>query len=471
MKRLLPLLLCCIPLLTRADGLPNLGDVSEAELSPQQEQQIGQQSMLKIRAEKDYLGDAEVNDYLNRLGYRLVSNSNNPSQPFEFFALNDKAINAFAMPGGYVGVNTGLILTAQSESELAAVLSHEIAHVTQHHLARMIAGQKISSIASMAAVAVAILAARSNPKASEAAIVGASAGSLQNRLNFTRANEKEADRIGLATLEKSGFDVRAMPTFFRRMQRATRLLDDSTPSWLRTHPITSERIADIENRVRQLPYKLVADSLDFQLVRAKLLATEKPTREAIAYFRDALGPRKFGNPVVQRYGLALALLQANEVTQAGAELVALRKQAPANDMIERLSGQIYRAQEISNKKLKAFYRSATQTYPQSRALTYDYAELLIEERHADEALQLLSKRITNSPNDARLYELQARAYAALGRPQQEHHALAYAYILHGNLQGAIEQLNLAKQSGNDYYELSAIESELRQFRTLLPAKQ
>lgn len=470
MKKLLLPLLCCLSLLARADGLPDLGDVSEAELSPQQEQQIGQQSMLQIRAEKNYLGDAEVNDYLNRLGYRLVASSTEPSQKFEFFSIDDKAINAFAMPGGYVGVNTGLILTAQSESELASVLAHEISHVTQHHLARMFAHQKADSLASMAAIAVAILAARTNPQASQAAIIGAQANSIQRQLTFTREHEQEADRIGLATLEKAGFDVRAMPAFFRRMQRATRLLDDSAPSWLRTHPVTSERIADIENRVRQLPYKLVADSLDFQLVRAKLLATEKPPREAIAYFNDALGPRKFGDPVVQRYGLTLALLRAGDTAQAARELATLRKQAPSNDMIDTLSGQIYRTEGMSIDKLEKFYRDATQTYPQHRALAYDYAELLIKEKHYDAAIKLLDGRITDYPNDARLYELQARTYAALGKHQEEHHALAYAYILHGNLHGAIEQLNLAKQSGSDYYQLSIIESELKQFSEMATAQ-
>ncbi|MBI1174511.1 MAG: M48 family metalloprotease [Sideroxydans sp.] len=469
MRKLLLSLLCCFPLLAGADGLPDLGDASQAELSPQQERQIGEQSMLQIRAEKSYLGDAEVNDYLNQLGYRLVSNSNDPSQTFSFFAINDNAINAFALPGGFIGVNTGLILTAQSESELAAVLAHEIAHVTQHHLARMVAGQKIDSLTSMAAIAVAILAARSNPQASQAAIVGAGASSVQRQLNYTRAHEQEADRIGLATLEKAGFDVQAMPTFFKRMERGTRLLDSNTPSWLLTHPVTSERIADIENRVRQLPYRQVADSLDFQLVRAKLLVTEKTPRIAIDYFQDALGPRKFGDPVVQRYGLTRALLLSGKTSDAANELATLRKQAPANDMIDTLSGKIYRTENISAAKLDAFYQDATQAYPQHRALAYDYADWLISEKRYTDALKQLDDRISSYPNDARLYELQARTYAAQGKHQEEHHALAYAYLLHGNLHGAIEQLQLAKQSGSDYYQLSIIESELKQFRKMAAA--
>jgi len=283
MKKLAFIVLCTSSLLCRAEGLPDLGDVSQATISPQQERQIGEQSMFEIRADKSYLDDAEVSDYLNQLGYQLVANSNEPGQEFEFFALNDNTINAFAMPGGFIGVNTGLILTAQSESELASVLSHEIAHVTQHHLARMVAGQKFDSIASMAAIAVAILAARSNPDAAQATIAGAQAGAIQRQLNFTRTHEEEADRIGLATLQKAGFDIRAMPAFFERLQKATRLLEGNMPSWLRTHPITSDRIADIASRVQQTPYRLVADSRSFHLVRAKLQAMQKSPQEPPAW--------------------------------------------------------------------------------------------------------------------------------------------------------------------------------------------
>ena len=175
-----------------AEGLPDLGDISQEAISPQQERQIGEQSMLQIRAYKGYLDDAEIADYLNTLGGTLVFNSSEPGQAFEFFAINDNAINAFAMPGGFIGVNSGLILTAQSESELAAVLSHEIAHVTQHHLARMVSGQKFDSLASLAVIAAAILSARSNPDAAMAGIIGVQAGGIQRKLNFTRLHEQSA---------------------------------------------------------------------------------------------------------------------------------------------------------------------------------------------------------------------------------------------------------------------------------------
>ena len=468
MKNLLFIALCTSSLLCRADGLPDLGDVSQAALSPQQERQIGEQSMFEIRADRSYLDDAEVSDYLNQLGYQLVSNSSEPGQEFEFFAINDNSINAFALPGGFVGVNTGLMLITQSESELASVLGHEIAHVTQHHLARMISGQKFDTITAMAAIAVAILAARSNPEASTAAIVGMQAGAIQRQLNFTRAHEEEADRLGLATLQKAGFDVRAMPAFLERMQKNTRLLEGNTPSYMRTHPITSERVADIAGRVQQMPYRLVADSLSFQLVRAKLQSMQRSPQEAVAYFSDALGPQKHGNQTAQRYGLALALMRNHQSARAAQEFAPLQKEVAHNPMIATLAGQIMRANK-SDKGLIEFYRNATQNFPQHRALTYDYVELLLQGLRFDDALKLLNEQIISHPSDPRLYELQARSYSALGKRQDEHHALAYTYALHGNLYGAIEQLELAKQAGTDYYQLSAIESELKQFREIAAA--
>ena len=470
-------LLVIWPIWGLADELPDMGDASQGALSPQQERQIGEQSMLQIRADTSYLDDTEVYAYLNQLGYQLVASSNDPAQEFEFFALNDNTINAFALPGGFIGVNTGLILTAESESELASVLSHEIAHVTQHHLARMVAGQKYDSVGAMAAIAVAILAARSNPDAAQIALIGAQAGSIQRQLNFTRTHEMEADRIGLTTLQKANFDTRAMPLFFERLQKSTRLLDNSTPSYLRTHPITSERIADIASRVQQTPYRLVADNLNFQLVRAKLRAMQSKPLEAIAYFTLALGAQKHGDQTAQRYGLALALLKSGQMDRAAKEFLPLNERVTQNPMIATLAGQIKRAQikradqNQKDNSLILFYRNATQNFPQHRALTYDYAELLLDNKRYADSLQLLNDQVADHPNDPRLYELQARAYGALGKPQEEHHALAYAYALHGNLSAAIEQLELAKLAGKDYYQLSIIESELKQFKEWLSPQQ
>lgn len=464
------LLLSCLllPCQLHADGLPDLGDVSQETVTPQMERQIGEQSMFQIRASQAYLDDPEVYDYLNQIGAKLVSNSPESGQPFEFFAINDSTVNAFAMPGGFVGVNTGLIQLAQNESELASVLSHEISHVTQHHYARMMSGQRYDSLTALATIAVAILAARNNPDASNAAIIGGQAGVLQRQLNFTREHEKEADRIGLGILEKTGFDTRAMPAFFERLQKATQLLEGDTPSYLRTHPLTNERIADVTNRVAQTPFHLVPDSLDFQLIRARLIAQQRLPAQGVAYFDAALGENKFGNPVAQRYGLVLSLMRNKQTRRATAEFATLRKQAPRNATLESLAGQVMRLDK-NNKDIAAFYRKALKEYPGHHSLIYDYAAVLLDDHRYTEALTLLDEQVAINGNDAKLYALQAQAYSALGRHQEEHHVLAYNYILHGDLFGAIEQLELAQKSGNDYYQLSTIESELKQFREVAAA--
>jgi len=470
----LALLLCVSPCAV-SDGLPDLGDASQAVLTPLQERQIGQQSMMEIRASDQFLDDVEINDYLNELGSKLVENSAEPGLGFEFFAINDLSVNAFAMPGGFIGVNSGLLLTVQSESELAAVLSHEIAHVTQHHLARMIAGQQGEGLISMAALAVAILAARTSPQATEAAIASVQARAIQKQLDFTRANEQEADRIGLDILQKSNFNIHAMPEFLERLQKATRLFDNNAPNYLRTHPITTDRIADIENRVQKQPYRLIPDSLDFQLVRTKLIASQKTSIDAIAYFSDALGSQKHGNPIAQRYGLVGALLRNNEVGRAAQELAILRNMAKINPMtrnnpmIETLSGQVKQAENNPAASL-AFYRTAVQNFPQHRALIYDYSDLLIKNDQAEAAVKLLSAQIIRHPTDTTLYDLQARAYAMQGNLLEQHKAQAYSFAWQGKLYAALEQLELAKQSGGSFYQLSSVESDIRELRDMLDAR-
>jgi len=474
MKNLTLLLLLCFSPFALSDGLPDLGDVSQAALTPQQERQIGQQSMMQIRASKQYLDDSEVNDYLNKIGDKLVENSPEPSLDFEFFAVNDYSVNAFALPGGFVGVNAGLILITQSESELASVLSHEISHVTQHHLARMIEAQRGNSLISMAAIAVAILAARTNPQAAEATIASVQAGNIQQQLNFTRAYEEEADRIGLQLLEKSGFNSHAMPEFLRRLQKSSRLLDGNAPNYMRTHPITSDRIAEIENRVRNQPYLLIPDTLDFQLVRTKLIAAQKSAPDAITYFSSSLGPENFGNPIAQRYGLVSSLLRDNQVAKASREMSLLRKQAesgPAsrnNAMLATLQGEVLRAEKNDAAAL-AFYRTAIQNFPQHRALIYDYTDLLLQDNQPEIATKLLAEQVTLHPSDTTLYDLQARAYAMQGKVLEQHQAQAYSYAWQGNLNAAIEQLQLAKQAGGSFYQLSSIESDLHELRQMKDA--
>jgi len=460
---LLALILLFVPA-ALAEGLPELGEVSQVGFSSSQERQLGESIMREIRADPSYYDDAEAADYINNLGSRLVTRGSDTRQEFEFFLIQDNQINAFALPGGFVGVNTGLLLSAQGESEVASVLAHEIAHVTQHHIARLITQQKQSQLMSLAALAVAILAARSNSDVAGAAATFGQAGVAQSQLNFTRGNEQEADRIGLQILEKSGYDPHAMPTFFERLQRATRLSEGGAPSYLRTHPLTYERIADIQNRVQDVPYRQVPDSLAFQLIRAKLKASFDSPRETREFFEQSLGERKFLSEAASRYGLAVSLLRTRDYARAKKELEALRKLGLASPIIDTLACKVKIAAGEAEAAFTC-YREALKTYPNYRALLYDYADALLQNRQPSLALKLVEDRLQYFTEDYRLYLLQARSYAMLDKRLSQHRAQGEAYARMGNIPGAVEQLQLALKSGDgDFYQLSATEARLKELR-------
>ena len=449
-----------------ADTLPNLGDASASALSPQQERQLGESIMRQIRASRQYFDDPDCTDYINALGYRLVQNSQNPEQPFVFFLVDDPQINAFALPGGFIGVNTGLIVIAQSESELAAVLAHEIAHVTQKHIARMFQQQKQAGIASLAALAVAILAARSSPDLASAAVAGSQYASTQTMLNFTRDNEREADRVGLQTLDRSGFDPEAMPAFLERMQRAYRVYDSNAPSYMRTHPLTYERIADVQSRVEEFRYRQVPDSLEFQVVRARLQVLSMQPRDAVVRYDDILKEKKSVSEIPPRYALTLALLRGKEIERARRESVTLRKDAPDDPMVLNLVGEVLMAAGDGKAALE-LYSAAVERFPRRRALVYSYANALLNAKRWQDALKLVTEAIATLPADQRLYRLQARAYAGLGQRLEEHRAQAEAYVLMGSVPAAIEQLQIGLRSGDgNYYQMSSAEARLKQLREL-----
>jgi predicted Zn-dependent protease len=465
LRTLLAALLLAVPGVL-AQGLPDLGDVAQAGFTPLQERRLGESIMREIRADRDFYDDAEATDYINSLGNRLASRSTESRQDFEFFLIRDSQINAFALPGGFIGVNTGLMLAGQSESEVAGVLAHEIAHVTQRHIARMLQQQQQSSIASIAALAAALLLARVNTQAAEAAVAFGQAGAIQNQLNFTRDNEREADRVGLQILDQAGFDPRGMAGFFERLQRATRIYESGAPSYLRTHPLTFERIADMQNRTERMGYRQVPDSLEFQLIRAKLRAQLDAPRDAVAFFEQSLAERKFLSEAASRYGLVASLTRARDYTRARAELASLRKLAPANPIVDTLTCEFGYEADGPEKALSCF-REALKTYPSYRALVYDYADALLRTNRPEETLRFVEVRLQVIANDYRLYLLQARAYAALNKRLAQHRAQAEAYARMGNLTGAMEQLRIGLKSGDgDFYQLSSAEARLRELRKL-----
>ncbi len=448
-----------------AEGLPDLGEASRSDLSPQMERRIGETIMRDIRLrEPAYIDDVEIAAYLNGLGARLSAATPEAGQSFELFALRDFTLNAFALPGGYIGVHSGLILAAQTESELAGVLSHEIAHVTQKHLARLMGKQNQAQIAQWLAMAVAVLAARSSPDVSQAAIVAGTAAGVQTMLNYSRDFEREADRIGIQTLERAGFDVRGMASFFERMQKFGRLYENNAPGYLRTHPLTVERIGDMENRILRAQYRQVADSADFQLVRAKLRAGTGTPQDAIAEFESQLRERKYQSEMAARYGLAVSQLRAKNYPAAEREVDGLRRLKAVSPMIDALAADVKKAQGDLGGALK-LYREARSRHPLNKALLYGQVDALLAEGHAQEALQTASAELLLTPSDAILHGLQAKSHAALGQRLQQHRAQAELYVLRGQLIAAIQQLELAQKAGDgDFYEHSQVDARLRELR-------
>ena len=450
-----------------ANNLPDLGDSARAEFSPQVERKIGESIMNEIRLrEPSYIDDPEINDYLDRLGRRLVESSANPTGDFHFFAIRDTTINAFAMFGGFIGMNTGTILTAQSESELAGVIAHEIAHVTQNHLARQISREKQNTIPGIIAMAVGILAARANSSVAAATITSAQAGLVQAQLAYTRDFEREADRMGYQTLEKAGLDVRSMGDFFERLQKAGSVYENNAPVYLRSHPLTVERISDMQNRAQDSPYRQVVSSLDFYLIRSKLRAQMGTPREAINEFETQLSEKKYVSQAATRYGLALALMRAKDAPAAQREVEALQALKATSPIIAGLTAEI-RASNGDLAAAQSVYRDALQRYPQAKSLVYGYAESLHAGKQHDQAVSFIESQLQLNSADYKLYGLQAKAFAALGKRLQQHRAQAEFYMLQGLLGQAVEQLEFAQRdTDGNFYEQSAVDARLRELRKL-----
>lgn len=469
-KRLAAGLLACSLLLppAYASELPELGDAAGEDLSLATEKRIGRQIMNEIRwREPSYLDDSDVETYLNQIGGRLAAVSSDPGMGFFFFPINDPSINAFAMPGGYIGVHSGLILSAQSESELAGVMAHEISHVTQRHIARQVFQSKKIGMASMVAMGLALLAARSNSQVASAAMATSQAGAISAQLAFSRDFERESDRLGFDILRKGGMDVRGMSAFFERLQGVVRMSENNATAYLRTHPLTSERLTDMQNREQTSAYRQVADSADFMLVRAKLRAMLGTPGDAVKDLGMLLRDKKYTSEVATRYGYAYALYRARDWVGAEREIQSARRMKLSSAMLERLFADIRIAQGDTAGGITV-YRDAMVRFPMHKGLVYGYAQALIRALRFDEAQRFVEAQLMNYPDDVRLYKMRAESYAGMGRIAQQHQALAEAFALQGQTSPAVQQLELAQRAGDaSFYEMSAIDGRLRELKRQL----
>ncbi len=468
------------PSVLQAQALPNLGGTDGEELSPLMERRLGEQVMNNIRRDRDYINDATVLDYLNQTGGVLLSSSpearGDAGYDFLFFAVRDPSLNAFALPGGFIGVHTGLILASQTESELASVLAHEIGHVSQRHIARMIGNQRQDALLPLAGLLLAVLAARTSPDLSMAAMMGGTGLAAQRQLSFGRDAEREADRIGLNLLRGSGFEVNGMVAFFGRLEAAGRSRSSSAPSYLRTHPLTTERIADIEARIRSMPYRQRVDGLEFALIKARARVLQDDSvqgwRDATVIFNEQLQQGARAQVMGARYGLAMIALRQKDAARAGALLEALHadlaretavQASPAllsMDIEHRLaSGQAAQALALASEGRNRF--------PLSRALTMQYADSLLATGKKEAAAAFLRDQSQLYRQDASVQRALARVYAEQGKMALQHLALAEYYYLSGALPSALEQLRIARTMPDaSFYDQAMIDARERELQVV-----
>jgi len=447
MKRLITLLFAALLPMAAAVGqsqvaLPDMGTSTGQILPERKAKELGEQAYRQIRQQARVLDDPQVNEFLDDLGYQLVSHSNEPGKKYTFFVIADDTVNAFAMPGGYIGVHSALITTTERESELAAVVAHEIAHVTQKHIARIIEDSQRLSVPTMLATLGVILASGGNPDVSQAAIIGGQAALIQRQINFTRAHEAEADRIGINTLARSGFDPEAMADFFGRMERVNLAYGRDTSEFLRTHPVTSDRIAEAKNRAHDMsvtpnPHDR-REYLDFR-ERVRALATDTPA-EAEDFYQATL-------PTVQdedvrdamHYGRAVTLLRLEKPDQAAKAL---------RELIERNGEQLDYELALAQAELDAGqqgkaldrYASLQDAHGPRFPIVVARARALMDSHEPAQAEQLLRPVVASHSDDAQLQRLYAHAADDAGAKADARIAIAEAYYLEGRTHDALQQL-------------------------------
>lgn len=454
-------------------NLPDINDPSSSVFSPALDQRIGRAFMRRLRQEAPLIQDPEISAYLRTIGYQLVAQSNEPGRSFEFFLIDNPQINAFAGPGGHIGVHSGLWLTTQTESELASVLAHEISHVTQHHLPRAFEQAQRMSLPTMAAMLGAIiLGSQGGGSGGMAAAAAVQAASIQMQIDFTRQNEKEADRVGIGILAASGFNPRAMPEFFQRMHQATRYAEGrDVPAYLRTHPVTLERITDSSYRAAQYSPKPYASRRQYLLLKERLRTlTSQDTTALINYYLSALDEGQ--QPVEPiRYGLAHAWMIKGDFAAAREQIDWLRNADPhelaylvAEIRLTIKTGDFKTANHLLETRLGL--------HPGNTTLLLLQGETLLHLGKAEESRRILSALVRNPDAPADAYQLLARAADGSGKPVEAAMIEAEYQLALGNLERAIIQLREAgKIAGIGFVQLSKIEARLRELEEELKTEQ
>jgi predicted Zn-dependent protease len=442
-----------------ATQLPDIGDAGSTVLTPRQEKLLGQEFMHNVRQSLNLLDDPLSTAYLQRLADRLQTKTTDNPQDITVFIVDDPSINAFAGPGGFIGIHTGLILAARSEGELASVMAHEIAHVTQRHLVRAFKANSKMNLSTMGAIIAAIVLGGNNPQIGEAVLASTVAGNAQRQLTFSRTHEQEADRVGLDLLASANIDPRMMVSFFEVLQKKTRTISSTFPEFLLTHPLTMSRIADTRNRAQQYKKYALADNLSFQLIQARTVTQAKKTnsnpfgqvdsgiiKNAQEYFQ-ALNAAKMNNyPLARKHILPLLQSDTRRV---------LYHFSAAN--IELADNQPERARKIIEKALDLF--------PGNPSLTELYAKALLQLKKPQLAFNTLKMAIRKHPDKYYLYQSYSKAASSLGKKAEAYRALAEYQVALGNLRQAVEHLTQAISAGTlDRYDQLSAEARQKELK-------
>ncbi|NLS13192.1 M48 family metallopeptidase [Vibrio sp. SM6] len=433
------------PSMANALDLPDMGTVAGATLTIDQERQYGDAYMRIIRRSQPVIDDPVLNNYLSTLGHRLVANADDVKTNFRFFMIRDRNINAFAFFGGHVAIHSGLFLHAKDESELASVMAHEIAHVTQRHLARSMEEAARRSPASLAALAGGLLLALASPQAGLAVISAGTAGNMQAQINYTRSNEKEADRLGLNTLAKAGFDVQAMPRFFGRLSDQYRYATKPPPMLL-THPLPEDRITDSRIRAQSYPVQNVSESLDYHLARARVVARYSGAKAEDAL--DWMARQRKRTPEAMHpaadYGTALIKLDNRQFDEAQALLETLHQNDPNNLFYLDALSDLYLGMN-SLKKAQTLLSQALTRSPENPVLVINHANVLLESGQFEQAISQLQRFTHAHPQDTNGWFLLAKANADLGKEAEELASRGEILALQANWDKAIHFYTQASQ--------------------------
>jgi predicted Zn-dependent protease len=430
------------------NDLPDIGSPASSSLSLDDEYRIGLQVVRQLRDEGQIIEDPEATEYLQGLGSRIVTQATGDSaQKFQFFFVRDNTINAFALPGGFIGVNYGLVLATRNEAQLAGVLAHEIAHVTQRHIARRVRSQGRQSIATVASILAAILigAATGSSDAALGGIAMAQGAAMQQQINFTRANETEADRVGMGFLAAAGFDPYGMPDFFETMGRRSGLQGtgrNALPEILQSHPITTNRIA--ESRARAALYtdvKQSAESVSYSLTRERLRVLSTPAEENVRrYYADR---REHQDQTVgERYGEALASYQSGNSRASLDALTELARAYPQVPMLQSTLGQALMSAGATDEALDTF-RRALALSPRNIPLTMRYAEALLKADQAKAAHAVLLDLFNNVAPTPEQIRFTALAASSAGDTADAAYYMSEYHIATGNLPLSVAQLEMA----------------------------